>query len=175
MKTSCTLKDVHDFLLERGYPEWNYEVYDKKTGERRRASILDFNYSGVYSTTELAFTDRHGNDYNLEVFVSNFKFITYRDEPNVMGSGSTTYVHRDFSNLWIDYMLKVHGKEYASKLLSYAQKQRKDIEDELYQKVEAYKKKIYGERKDLEEYHELSLKAYNFLTNSDAVDTTETI
>ena len=175
MKTAFELKDVHDFLLEIGCPEWNYEVYDKVTGEKRKATIEDFDYTGRYSTTELAFVDKHGNDCDLTVYVSDFQFITYRDEPNVMGSGSTTYLHKDFTNAWIDYMLKVHGKEYASKLLSYSQKQRKNIEDELYEKVEVYKKKIYGERKDLEQYHQLSLKAYNFLTNSDVVDTTETI
>ena len=32
MKTAFELKDVHDFLLEIGCPEWNYEVYDKGTG-----------------------------------------------------------------------------------------------------------------------------------------------
>ncbi len=175
MKTAFTLKDIHDFLLERGYPEWNYEVYDKKTGEIRQATIEDFDYKYIYGTTELAFTDKHGNDYNLEVYVADFAFLTYRDESNVMGSGSTTYIDKDFTNSWIDFLLNVHGEEYASKLLDYSQRKRKKIEDELYQKVEAYKNKVYGERKDLEQYHQLSMKAYNFLTNSDAVDTTETI
>lgn len=175
MKTAFTLEDIRNFLKCRFGWNWNYEVWDKKSGEKRKATIEDFDYTGRYSTTELAFVDKYGNDCDLTVYVSDFQFITYRDEPNVMGSGSTTYVYKDFTNLWIDYMLKVHGKEYASKLLSYSQKQRKNIEDELYEKVEVYKKKIYGERKDLEQYHQLSLKAYNFLTNSDVVDTTETI
>ena len=143
-----TLKDISDFLLQRGCPEWKYEVYDRKTGEKRKATIEDFDYTGRYSTTELAFVDKHGNDHVLTVYVSDFQFITYRDEPNVMGSGSTTYVHKDFTNAWIDYMLKVYGKEYASKLLNYSQKQRKYIEDELYKKVEAYKNKVYGQRKE---------------------------
>lgn len=175
MKTAFELKDVHDFLLEIGCPEWNYEVYDKGTGKKRKATIEDFYYTGRYSTTELAFVDKYGNDCDLRVYVSDFQFITYRDEPDVMGSGSTTYVYKDFTNLWIDYMLKVQGKEYASKLLSYSQKQRKDIEDELYTKVRAYEDKVYGERPELEQYHKLSLKAYNFLTDSDTVDTSETI
>lgn len=175
MKTVFTLLDIYDFLLETGLPEWNYEVYDKVTGEKRKATIEDFDYTGRYSTTELAFTDKHGNDCDLTVYVSDFQFITYRDEPNQMGSGSTTYVHKDFTNSWIDYMLQVHGKEYASKLLSYSQRNRKEIEDELYEKVRAYEDKVYGEREDLEQYHKLSMKAYNFLTNSDTVDTTETI
>lgn len=54
MKTAFTLKDIHDFLLERGYPEWNYEVYDRRTGEKRKATIEDFT-DEIYSTVELAF------------------------------------------------------------------------------------------------------------------------
>ena len=176
MEIEFKLKEIHDFLLERGFPEWNYEVYDRRTGEKRKSTIEDFDYTGRYSTTELAFVDKRGNDCNLTVYVSDFKFITYRDESNQMGSGSTTYVHKDFSKNWIDYMLQVHGIEYASKLLNYSQKQRKDIEEALYKKVDAYKNKVYNERKEeVEHYYELSLKAYNYLTESDAVDRTETI
>ena len=135
MNTSFTLEDICDFLKCRFGWDWNYEVWDKKSGEKRKATLEDFDYSGRFSTTELVILDKSENAYALDVYLSDFKFITYKDEPNVMGSGSTTYVHKDFTNLWIDYMLKVHGKEYASKLLSYSQKQRKNIEDELYEKV----------------------------------------
>ena len=42
MKTIFTLQNIHDFLLQKGYPEWNYEVYDRYLGHIKKAKIEDF-------------------------------------------------------------------------------------------------------------------------------------
>lgn len=171
-----TLEDIRDFLKRKFAFDWQYHVWDKKTGERRQVTLEDFDYSGRYSTTDLAFYDKCGNDYIITVYLSDFQFITYKDEPNIMGSGSTTYVHKDLSYQWIDYLLHRHGDEYARKLLNYSQQRRKQLEDELFQKVETYRDKVYNERKkELELYHELSLKAFNYKADSQIDENIETI
>ena len=44
MKTSFTLEDIRNFLKCRFGWDWNYEVWDKKSGEKRKATIEDFEY-----------------------------------------------------------------------------------------------------------------------------------
>lgn len=174
MKTAFTLKDIHDFLLERGYPEWNYEVYDRKTGEKRKATLEDFDYSGRYSTTDLAFTDKHGNDCNLEIYVTDFAFLTYRDEPNIMGSGSTTYDHKDFSNDWINFLLYTHEEEYAKKLLKYAEQNKQRIKKEAEDKIEKFRWKTQQEVKGpYMRYKDLESKAKMILTVGDIIEVEE--
>ena len=171
-----TLKNIHDFLLEKGYPKWNYEVYDKKTGGKRKAIIEDFDYSGIYGTTELAFVNKYGDDCNLEVYIADFAFLTYRDESNIMGSGSTTYIDKDFTNAWIDFMLNVYGEEYAKTLFKNSARNKKRIKDNIVEKVKEYTKQLKNENQsELEYYIKMEEKALTYLTDSDVVDLIETI
>lgn len=174
MKTVFTLEDIHNFLKLRGYADWNYEVYDRKTGEKRKAILEDFDYSGMYGSTDLALVDKHGCDYSLESYISNFNFVTYK--LNVMGSASTTYIDRDFSNFWIDFMLKEHGQEYAKRLFKNSARNKKRIKNEMVEEIRNYTQKVKNENQaDLEHYESLKAKALTYLTDSDIVDLIETI
>lgn len=176
MKTTYTFDDIRDFLKRKFALNWNYDLWDKKTGESRQATLEDFNYSGMYSTTDLAIHDRCGNDYILTVYVSNFEFITYRDEPNIMGSGSTTYVNKDLSYQWIDYLLHKHGEEYAKILFKNSARNKKRIQNEMVEKINNYTQQVRNEnRVELDHYEELKKKALTYLTDSDIVDLIETI
>lgn len=153
MITIYTLEDVHDFLLQKGYPVWSYQVYDWKTGKIRKATIEDFDYSGMHSSTDLVFYDKHGNDLNLTVSVDTFGFITYRDEGNVMGSGSTTYVDKDFTNDWIGFLSQTYGKEYAKLLLQYAINNKQRIKQEAEEKIEKFRLKVHAKAKGSYNYY----------------------
>ena len=78
METIYTLEDIKDLLMRKYALTWQFDVWDRKTGDKRSATLEDFDYSGRYSTTELAFYDKYGIDRNLEVYVSDFEFITGR-------------------------------------------------------------------------------------------------
>ena len=86
MKTIFTLENIRDFLKKKYGIDWGCEVWDRKTGKTRRATIEDFDYTGRYDTTELAFSDKNGIDYYLEAYVSDYKFITYKDLSDVRNS-----------------------------------------------------------------------------------------
>ena len=88
MKTYYTLKDIQT-LLSQKYPnlKWNYEIYESRTGEKIQASIENFT-ENLKDTLKLACTYKD-NEYPLDVSVSDFSFLVFEDEPNIMDSGST--------------------------------------------------------------------------------------
>jgi len=164
VKTIFTLEDIQDLLMRKYALDWQYDVWDRQTGEKRSAALEDFDYSGRYNTTELAFYDKYGIDRNLEVYVSDFEFITYRDESNVMGSGSTTYVDKDFTKEWINLLLYAHGEKYAKRLLEYAENNQQRIKEEAGQKVEKYRLKVQAQAKGPYTYYrDLEQKAKSVL------------
>ena len=176
MNTSFTLEDICDFLKRKFALNWNYEVWDKKSGEKRQVTIEDFDYSGMYSTTDLAIFDKSENSYALDVYLSDFKFITYKDEPNVMGSGSTTYVNKDLSYSWIDYLLHTHGEEYAKRLFKNSARKKKKIKEQMVEKINNYTQQVKNEYSvELEYCKALEEKALTYLTDSDIVNLIETI
>ena len=111
--------DINEFLVAAGYPEWNGEVCDKETGEKRLATKQDFNYSGKNSSTTLAF-NFHGNTEVKDMKITDFQFITYSYDSNIMESGETQRVDKDFSTQWIQFLLKNHGKVYAKQLFDWS-------------------------------------------------------
>ena len=170
MKVLFTLEDIHEFLRLRYGLDWQYEVYDKILGNKRQATIEDFDYSGRYDTTELAFVNKHGVDCNFEVSVVDFAFFTFIDEPNVMGSGSTTSVDKDLSKFWIEYMLEAYGEVYANRLFKNCVKNKKRIEDEVAKKIDDYSKKVKQEnRKEIKYYEALAEKAMEHMLDSDII------
>jgi len=146
MKTIYTLENIHDFLLEQGCPEWEYEVYDRMSGQKREAKIEDFT-KNIFHRPNMSFINRRGDECNLEVFVNNFKFITFRDKIDVMGSGSETYIDKDFTGDWIGYLSQTYGQEYAEPLLQYAINNKHRIEQETEEKIENFRLKVQAEAK----------------------------
>ena len=171
MKTIYTLENIHDLLRRKYALTWNYEVWDRTNGERRQATLEDFDYSGRYSTTDLAFYNKYGDICSLTVGVSDFDFITYRDESNVMGSGSTTYVDKDLSSEWINMLLYTHSDKYATRLLKFAQKNKQRIKDEVEQMIEKFRLKAQAEAKGPYTYYrDLEQKAKSALSLEDATE-----
>ena len=166
MKTIYTLKDIHDFLLQKGYPEWTYEVYDRHLGNKRKAKIEDFfDEFGFFEHAYMAFIDKRGNECCLEVHITDFKFATYKDESNVMGSGSTTYVDKEYTKDWISFLLNVHGEQYAKSLLKYAKSNKQRIKDEAEEKIEKFRLKTQAEAKGPYTYYgDLEQKAKSVLS-----------
>lgn len=172
MKTIFTLQNIHDFLLQKGYPEWNYEVYDRYLGHIKKAKIEDFiDRVGFIEHTNMAFIDKHGCECNLEVKISNFEFKTYRDESNIMGSGSTTYVDKNYTNDWINFLFRTHEEEYAKSLLKHALNEKQRIKNEAEEKIETYRLKIQAQAKGPYTYYkDLEQKAKSVLTVGDITE-----
>lgn len=169
MGTIYTLEDIRDYLKQQFAIDWQCEVWDRRTGQKRSATLEDFDYSGRYSSTELAYCDKRGNDYNLEVYVTDFEFITYKDESNIMGSGSTT----SFTNHcdWVGYLFETHEEEYAKSLLAHALKNKQRIKQEAEEKIEKFRWKTQQEAKGPYMYYrDLELLAKSVLTIGEIVE-----
>lgn len=129
-------------LLSQEYPffQWNYEISDRQTGNKREVKIEDFTNSLFYTVSLPVYYKN--DEYSLDVAVSDFEFIIYEDEPNIMGSGSTYRVKDDFSNNWINLLLDEHKENYAKVLLTYSEKILKQIEDKAKEEISVFSKKI---------------------------------
>lgn len=171
MELVFTLQDIHDFLLERKkFPEWNYDVYDRRTGKKRTATIEDFLKDEI---VELMFKNVYGENCSLEVKVSNFYFGTY-DDWNLAICRYCKW--ENFSSLWIEYMLQTHGEDYAKRLLKNSARNKKRIQNEVVEKINEYAQQVKNENcGEIEYYDELARKAMTYLTDSDIVDIIETI
>ena len=97
-------------------------------------------------------------------------FFTFIDEPNVMGSGSTTSVDKDLSKFWIEYMLEAYGEVYANRLFKNCVKNKKRIEEEVAKKIDDYSRKVKQEnRKEIKYYEALAEKAMEHMLDSDII------
>lgn len=97
----------------------------------------------------------HGLEMGLDTDVSDFRFRVYRDEPEIMGSGSTMVLWKDLSDKWIDLLLKNHGKNYAEKVLAYHDKQMSALTKFVENEVEKFRKKTM--KKVAPEYERLAI------------------
>ncbi len=120
MKTYYTLKDIQTLLLQK-YPnlKWNYEIYESRTGEKIQASIENFT-ENLKDTLTLSCTYKD-NEYPLDVSVSDFSFLVFEDEPNIMDSGSTTKLRNNFTNDWTSLLLEEYGCDYAKNLVNFCE------------------------------------------------------
>lgn len=172
MKTIYTLENIHDFLLQKGYPEWTYEVYDRHLGNKRKARIEDFfDEFGFFEHAYMAFINKRGDECCLEVYITDFKFATYKDESNIMGSGSTTYVDKEYTKDWINFLIYSHGEEYAKSLLKHAENNKQRIKEEAEEKIEKFRLKTQAEAKGPYTYYrDLEQKAKSALSLEDATE-----
>lgn len=167
METVYTLKDIQTLLLQK-YPKlnWNYEIYDRKSGEKVQASIETFNQN-MQDALRLVCTYKD-NEYPLDVSVSNFSFLVYEEEPNIMDSGSTMRLKNNFTNDWTSLLLAEHGNDYANKLIGYCEKCKKQINYNAMQEITQYTQKIKA-KAELESlpFEKLIQKAKSVLPTSD--------
>lgn len=167
MKAIYTLKDIQTFLSQK-YPKlnWNYEIYDSKSGEKIQASIENFN-ENLCRTVALAFTYKN-NEFSLDVSVSNFSFLVYEEEPNIMDSGSTLRLKHNFTDDWISLLLAELGHDYAKELISYCKKRQEQINDNAMQEITEYAQKIKAKAEIPSlPYEKLIQKANNVLSSLD--------
>ena len=154
-----TLNNIY-YILKKNYPSvnWEYEIYDRKTGIWRTADIKDF-HENQHNTITLCCTYKD-DYYSLDVNVSDFNFIVYEDKPNIMDSGSTTQIKDNFTDEWIDYLLRKHKEEYAKKLLAYSEKCKQKINERANEEIAKIQEKA---QRDSQPYNALSKKAKNIL------------
>ena len=167
MKAIYTLKDIQTFLSQK-YPKlnWNYEIYDSKSGEKIQASIENFN-ENLCRTVALACTCKN-NEFSLDVSFSNFSFLVYEEEPNIMDSGSTLRLKHNFTDDWISLLLAELGHDYAKELISYCKKRKEQINDNAMQEITEYAQKIKA-KAEIQSlpYEKLIQKANNVLSSLD--------
>ena len=170
MKTYYTLKDIQTLLLQK-YPnlKWNYEIYESRTGEKIQASIENFT-ENLKDTLTLSCTYKD-NEYPLDVSVSDFSFLVFEDEPNIMDSGSSTKLRKKFTNDWTSLLLEEYGCDYAKNLVNFCEKRKERINNNAMQEITTYVEKIKA-RAELESlpYEKLIQKAKNVFQSSDFME-----
>ena len=82
-----------------------------------------------------------------------------------MGSGSTSYVDKNFTKDWISFLVYVYEEEYAKSLLKHALSNKARIKEEAEEKIERYRYKVQQEAKGpYNFYKDLELKAKSVLS-----------
>ena len=101
-----TIEDVEEFFKDIGLT-WKHNYYNPKLRRFIDAKTFDEIVSDYpYLTT---FELYRGEDIGyIDFFVSPTKFIRYREETNVMGSGSSLYADKDYSKQWIKLIERNH-------------------------------------------------------------------
>ena len=169
MRVAYSLKDIHNFLSQKYVKfDWDYEIYDRR-GIKRRATIEDFT-NDIYDTVSLVFIYRR-DEYNLDVQVTNFSFVVYEDEPNIMGSGSTTKVRDNFTSEWVSFLLDRYGARYAKSLLRYSEIYKKQIKEDAEREIASYANKVQIKAKQRASHYEnLAQKAKQFLSTTEVAE-----
>ena len=99
-----TIKDVEEFFYTIGFT-WKHSYYNSKLRRFVDAKTFDDIVSDYpYLTTFELY--RGENMCYIDFFVSLTKFVRYRDETNVMGSGSSFYADKDYSKQWIKFIVE---------------------------------------------------------------------
>ena len=171
-----TLDDIRQFLFEKNYPEWTMQVVDRKTDEERLATMKDFDYSGLSSSTTLVFTTRFGGTITKKMQITDFKFITYDDISNILESGSTTQIDDIFSKDWINFLLFKHKNEYAKVVFDWSTRKISKIQKETTEKIQQFtQKETEKSKKKIDKYNKIAENAMKYLSDEDILDTIEDV
>ena len=161
------LNDIKEFLLEQCYLEWNGEVVDHSTGITRKATKNDFDYSRINSSTSLQFNFK-GTDFVQDATITNFHFITYSYDSDVLGSGETQRVDKNLSQKWQKFLLKKYNEEYAKMLFDWCIENMAQIQDETSKRISDFTKEEKAKaNKKINKYNEIALMAMANLSEKD--------
>ena len=107
---NISINDVEEFLRSIGFV-WKHRYYNPKLKEFIDAEKFEDIVSRYSYTTML---EVYGGKYmaHINFFITPTKFMRYREETNVMGSGSNIYVDRDYSQRWTNFINEKRHKEY---------------------------------------------------------------
>ena len=100
-----TIKDVEEFFNTMGFT-WEHSYFNDKLQKFVKAQTFKEIISFPHLTTFILYCNRHKDEYYVDFYVSPTKFIRYREESNVMGSGSTVYADKDYSAQWAEFINK---------------------------------------------------------------------
>ena len=171
-----TLEDIRHFLLEENYPEWTMKVLDGKTHEERIATMEDFNYTGLNSSTTLVFRTRFGGTFTKKMQVSDFKFLTYDEQSNIMGSGSSIFIDYEYTKRWIDFLLYKHKNEYAKAVFDWSTNKIASIEKEKTEKIKQFtQQETEKSKKKIDKYNKIAENAMKYLSDEDILDVVEDV
>lgn len=104
-----TIKDVVEFFYTIGFT-WEHRYYNNKLRRFVDAKTFDDIVSSYPYTTTLELYSGENMGY-VDFFITPTKFTRYREETNVMGSGSNIYVDRDYSKQWLKFIVERKYKE----------------------------------------------------------------
>ena len=105
-----TINDVEEFLSTIGFI-WKHKYYNSRLKDFIDAEKFEDIVSNYPYTTMLELC---GGKYMVHVnfFITPTKFMRYREETNVIGSGSNIYADRDYSQKWTEFMNERKNKEF---------------------------------------------------------------
>ena len=97
------IKLVQEFLGKIGY-EWKGEYYNSKAREYVVAERWEDIRSNFARLTSLKLY-RGERDGYIDFLINESRFIQYREETEIQGSGSQIYLDKDYSDEWMQFQV----------------------------------------------------------------------
>jgi len=99
-----TINDVEEFINSIGF-RWKHSYYNHKLRRFVDAKTFDDVVSDFpYLTTFKIYVGKNMDEYYVDFFITPTQFMRYKDETNIMGSGSNLYVDKDYSKQWLKFI-----------------------------------------------------------------------
>lgn len=103
-----TIKDVVEFFYTIGFT-WEHGYYNRKLRRFVDAKTFDDIVSNYPYTTTFELYSGENMGY-VDFFVTPTQFKRYREETNILGSGSNIYVD-DYSPKWLKFIVERKYKQ----------------------------------------------------------------
>lgn len=167
MANIFTIEDIKDFLKEQGSLEWTGYIYKDNGYDRKLATIEDFVYPQK-STVALEIINRNARNTFVDMFITNFNFLTYTDISQFVDNGSFPSVDKSWSKKWHQFLLNRYKEKYAKLLFDWSIDNITGIQCGTQKNIEDYtrKEKANADRK-IAIFNEIAKNAMNHLSSED--------
>ena len=135
-KSFFTIQDIKEFLLNNNI-NWTGFIYNDDNMSKTEASIEDFDYS-EYSPMVMEIQNDHVRNSFVDMFITNFSFLTYTDDSKFMENGSFQSIDKDLSTKWQNFLLKKYHSDYAEILFAWCIHNINEINTETADRIQLF-------------------------------------
>ena len=161
-KPFFTTEDIKEFLSKNNL-NWTGFIYNDETMTKTYASDEDFEYS-EYSTIVMEVANEHTRNSFVDMFITNFSFLTYTDDSKFMENGSFQSVDKDLSSKWQNYLLQKYHSDYAEILFAWCIHNINEINTETADRIRLFtSEETKKANSEIAKFNEIAKKAMHCL------------
>ena len=131
--TIFTIEDIKEFLLKNNL-KWTGFIYNDVEFSKTLATIEDFKYS-EHSTVVMEIENELAHNSFVDMFITNFSFLTYTADHQFMENGIFQSVDKVLTKKWQQFLLNRHKEKYAKLLFDWCIDNMTAIETETKEKI----------------------------------------